>query len=97
LAGRGERQASWRSFDEAATVGHAVQVFRANGREHDIRAGGGTCFGDSGGPALLNGYLVGNASHGDISNCPCLDGYQRVDIESIQTWLATFPGLDDLD
>jgi hypothetical protein len=75
----------------------AVQVFQTNGNEHDIRAGGGTCFGDSGGPAFLNGYLVGDTSYGYTNNCRYLDGYQRVDIESIQAWLATFPGLAYLD
>lgn len=75
----------------------AVQVFQTNGNEHDNRGGGGTCFGDSGGPAFLNGYLVGDTSYGYTSNCRYLGGYQRVDIESIQTWLATFPGLEYLD
>lgn len=73
------------------------QVFQANGNEHDNRGGGGTCFGDSGGPAFLNGYLVGDTSYGYTANCRYLDGYQRVDIESIQTWLATFEGLGYLD
>lgn len=75
----------------------AVQVFQTNGNEHDNRAGGGTCFGDSGGPAFLKGYLVGDTSYGYTLNCRYLDGYQRVDIESIQTWLATFEGLGYLD
>ena len=75
----------------------AVQVFQTNGNEHDIRAGGGTCFGDSGGPAFLNGYVVGDTSYGYTNNCRYIDGYQRVDIESVQEWLATFPGLDYLD
>lgn len=75
----------------------AVQVFQTNGNEKDNRGGGGTCFGDSGGPAFLNGYLVGDTSYGYTNNCRYLGGYQRVDIESIQTWLATFPGLDYLD
>jgi hypothetical protein len=74
-----------------------VQVFQTNGNEHDNRAGGGTCFGDSGGPAFLNGYVVGDTSYGYTNNCRYLDGYQRVDIASVQTWLATFPGLDYLD
>lgn len=75
----------------------AVQVFQTNGNEHDNRAGGGTCFGDSGGPAFLGGYVVGDTSYGYTNNCRYLDGYQRVDIESVQTWLATFPGLEYLD
>ena len=73
------------------------QVMQLNGNEHDVRGGGGTCFGDSGGPVFLNGYLVADTSYGYTANCRYLDGYQRVDIESIQAWLATFPGLDYLD
>jgi hypothetical protein len=73
------------------------QVFQTNGNEHDTRAGGGTCFGDSGGPSFLNGYIVGDTSYGYTNNCRYLGGFQRVDIESVQTWLATFPGLAYLD
>jgi len=73
------------------------QVIQLNGNEHDIRGGGGTCFGDSGGPAFLNGYVVGDTSYGYTSNCRYIDGYQRVDIESVQEWLATFDGLGYLD
>ncbi|MFL6137759.1 MAG: trypsin-like serine protease [Frankiaceae bacterium] len=67
-----------------------VQVFQTNGNANDPFGGGGTCFGDSGGPALLDGYLVGDTSYGYTSNCRYLDGYQRVDIKSVQDWLATF-------
>lgn len=75
----------------------AAQVFQTNGNENDNRGGGGTCFGDSGGPAFLNGLLVGDTSYGYTNNCRYLGGYQRVDIESVQTWLATFEGLGYLD
>jgi len=65
----------------------AVQVFQTNGNEHDIRAGGGTCFGDSGGPAMLGGYVVGDTSYGYTNNCRYLGGYQRVDIPVVRDWL----------
>ena len=67
-----------------------VQVLQLNGNINDTRGGGGTCFGDSGGPVFLNGYLVADTSYGYTDNCRYLGGYQRLDIGSVQTWLATF-------
>ena len=67
-----------------------AQVFQVNGNENDPFGGGGTCFGDSGGPAMLDGALVGVTSYGYTSNCRYLDGYQRLDIPASQQWLATF-------
>ena len=34
------------------------QILQTNGNEHDPRAGGGTCFGDSGGPVIRDGFVV---------------------------------------
>jgi hypothetical protein len=50
---------------------------------------GGTCFGDSGGPIFLNGKLVAVTSYGYTNNCRYLGGYQRVEIPSVTSWLAT--------
>lgn len=50
---------------------------------------GGICAGDSGGPMFLDGAIVGLASFGK-PDCLALDGMQRVDLASIQTWLAGF-------
>jgi hypothetical protein len=66
------------------------QVLQLNGNENDNRGGGGTCFGDSGGPVFLNGYLVADTSYGYTLNCRYLGGYQRLDIQVVQDWLATF-------
>lgn len=63
------------------------QILQLNGNEHDPRAGGGTCFGDSGGPAMHGGYVVGDTSYGYTSNCRYLGGYQRVDIPIVRNWL----------
>jgi Trypsin len=65
----------------------SVQILQLNGNEHDIRAGGGTCFGDSGGPAMRDGYVVGDTSYGYTNNCRYLGGYQRVDIPVVRNWL----------
>ncbi|MFD2762744.1 S1 family peptidase [Micromonospora eburnea] len=65
------------------------QILQMNGNPNDVRGGGGTCFGDSGGPSFLNGYLVTVTSYGYTDNCRYLGGYQRVDIPVVQNWLAT--------
>jgi hypothetical protein len=67
-----------------------AQLIQMNGNGNDTRGGGGTCFGDSGGPAFLNGYIVGVTSYGYTANCRYIDGYQRVDIQIALDWLATF-------
>jgi hypothetical protein len=66
------------------------QILQLNGNINDNRGTGGTCFGDSGGPTFLNGYLVTVTSYSYTDNCRYLGGYQRVDIKVVQDWLATF-------
>lgn len=64
-----------------------AQILQLNGNENDPRAGGGTCFGDSGGPAIHGGYVVGDTSYGYTNNCRYLGGYQRIDIPVVRSWL----------
>jgi secreted trypsin-like serine protease len=66
------------------------QILQLNGNPNDNRGGGGTCFGDSGGPVFLNGYLVAVTSYSYTGNCRYLGGYQRVDIPVVQDWLGQF-------
>ena len=66
------------------------QILQANGNYNDPHGTGGTCFGDSGGPLLLGDQIVGVTSYGYTENCRYIGGYQRVDIEGVQTWLASF-------
>ena len=63
------------------------QILQLNGNENDPRAGGGSCFGDSGGPAMHGGFVVGDTSYGFTANCRYLGGYQRVDIAVVRDWL----------
>jgi hypothetical protein len=65
------------------------QILQLNGNPNDVRGGGATCFGDSGGPVFLNGYLVAVTSYVYTNNCRYLSGYQRVDIPVVQDWLDT--------
>ena len=66
------------------------QILQVNGNENDNRGGGGSCFGDSGGPTFKGGYVVTVTSYGYTSNCRYIDGLQRVDIPVVQEWLAGF-------
>ncbi len=68
------------------------QILQANGNEKDPFGGGGTCFGDSGGPLFLNGYVVGDTSYGYTDNCRYLGGYQRVDIPIVRDWILSYTG-----
>jgi Trypsin len=79
-----------RRFTTAPGQKLTPQILQLNGNPNDTRGGGGTCFGDSGGPVFLNGYVVGVTSYGYTQNCRYIDGYQRVDIAVFQEWLATF-------
>jgi hypothetical protein len=65
------------------------QILQLNGNPNDTRGGGGTCFGDSGGPVFLNGYLVAVTSYGYTDNCRYLGGYQRVDIPVVRDWVSS--------
>ena len=64
------------------------QIVQLNGVPNDTRGGGGTCFGDSGGPIFLNGKLVAVTSYGYTDNCRYLGGYQRIEIPVVENWLA---------
>ncbi|MGB7962121.1 MAG: trypsin-like serine protease [Propionicimonas sp.] len=69
------------------------QILQVNGNINDPRGTGGSCFGDSGGPAFYPGEgktdekIVAVTSYGYTDNCRYLDGLQRVDIAVVQNWL----------
>jgi hypothetical protein len=79
-----------RRFTTAPGQKLTPQILQLNGNPADTRGGGGTCFGDSGGPVFLNGNLVAVTSYGYTQNCRYLGGYQRVDIPVVVSWLANF-------
>jgi secreted trypsin-like serine protease len=86
-----ERQPIVRRYTTEIGQSLTSQILQMNGNENDPRAGGGSCFGDSGGPAIhpvsTTGYVVGDTSYGYTNNCRYLGGYQRVDIPVVRNWL----------
>lgn len=56
----------------------------------DSKAGGGSCFGDSGGPTFLGRYVVGDASFVNSLQCNATGGYQRVDTPYSRAFLEQF-------
>jgi Trypsin len=56
----------------------------------DSKAGGGSCFGDSGGPTFLGRYVVGDASFVNSLQCNATGGYQRVDTAYSRAFLERF-------
>lgn len=64
------------------------QILQVNSNEKDPRGTGGTCFGDSGGPAFHADHLVTVTSYSNTQNCRYIAGFQRVDIPVVQGWLA---------
>ena len=82
-----ERQPIVRRYTTEIGQKLTSQILQTNGNEHDPRAGGGTCFGDSGGPVIRDGFVVADTSYGYTKNCRYLDGYQRVDIPIVRNWL----------
>lgn len=69
------------------------QIVQMNGNPANVLAGGGTCFGDSGGPSFIGSNLTTVTSYGYTSNCRYIGGYQRVDIPVVQDWLASVGAL----
>jgi len=65
-----------------------VVAFQINDR--DSKAGGGSCFGDSGGAAFLGPYLLGDASYVNWLTCNATGTYQRVDTIYSRAFLAPF-------
>jgi hypothetical protein len=75
------RPRSSRSQDE-------VVVFQMN--SNDSKAGGGSCFGDSGGPVFPDGYVLGDASHVNSLTCNGTGNYQRADTAHSRAFLDRF-------
>ena len=66
------------------------QVLMLHENEHDSKAGGGSCFGDSGGPVFHGGYLVADTSFGASIFCRGFGGYYRLDTDDARMFLDDF-------
>jgi Trypsin len=71
-------------------VQNEVVVFQING--NDSKAGGGSCFGDSGGPVFLDGFVLGDASYVNSFTCNATGSYQRDDTAYSRAFLDSFLG-----
>lgn len=70
------------------TVQAEVVAFQINA--NNSTAGGGSCFGDSGGPVFLGRFVVGDASYVNSLSCNATGGYQRVDTAYSRAFLNRF-------
>jgi hypothetical protein len=65
-----------------------VVVFQIN--DNDSKAGGGSCFGDSGGAVFQGGYVLGDASYVNSPTCNATGSYQRVDTPYSRAFLDSW-------
>jgi hypothetical protein len=67
-----------------------VVTFQINA--NDSKAGGGSCFGDSGGGVFWGPYVLGDASYVNSLTCNATGSYQRADTEYsrafVNSWIA---------
>ena len=68
----------------------STQVLKLAENAKDSRAGGGSCFGDSGGPAFHQGLLVGDTSYGASQYCRSAGAYYRLDTEDARSFLDDY-------
>jgi hypothetical protein len=66
------------------------EVVTFQNSSQDSKAGGGSCFGDSGGPTFLGQYVIGDASFVNSLQCNATGGYQRVDTAYSRAFLEQF-------
>jgi trypsin len=79
-----------RRFADAVGQNISSQTLKLAENANDSRADGGSCFGDSGGPAFHNGYVVGENSFGVSPFCRSLGGYYRLDTDDARSFLDDY-------
>jgi hypothetical protein len=79
-----------RRFTDAVGQNATSQVLKLAENANDSRGGGGSCFGDSGGPAFHGGYLVADTSFGASQFCRSYGGYYRLDITDARDFLDDY-------
>ena len=79
-----------RRFTTAVGQNISSQALKLAENAKDSRAGGGSCFGDSGGPVFHNGLLVGNTSYGSSPFCRSYGANYRLDTADARSFLDDF-------
>jgi Trypsin len=79
-----------RRYTDAVGQNATSQVLKLAENANDARAGGGSCFGDSGGPVFQGGYLVADTSFGASQFCRSAGGYYRLDITDARSFLDDY-------
>lgn len=79
-----------RRFTTASGQNLSSQVLKLQENAKNSQEGGGSCFGDSGGPVFHNGLLVGDTSFGASQFCRSAGGYYRLDIDDARSFLDDF-------
>jgi hypothetical protein len=79
-----------RRFTTAVGQNLSTQVLKLAENTKDSRAGGGSCFGDSGGPAFHDGLLVADTSFGASQFCRSAGGYYRLDTDDARSFLDDY-------
>lgn len=79
-----------RRFTTAVGQNISSQVLKLAENEHDSRGGGGSCFGDSGGPAFHAGLLVADTSYGASQFCRSFGGFYRLDTDDARSFLDDY-------
>jgi hypothetical protein len=79
-----------RRFTTAVGQNATSQVLKLAENQNDSRSGGGSCFGDSGGPVFHGGYLVADTSFGASQFCRSFGGYYRLDTDDARSFLDDF-------
>jgi hypothetical protein len=72
------------------SVQREVVTFQIN--DNDSKAGGGSCFGDSGGAAFWGSWLLGDASYVNSLTCNATGPYQRADTPYSQAFVNYWIG-----
>ncbi len=79
-----------RRFTTAVGQNVSSQVLKLAENAKDSRAGGGSCFGDSGGPAFHAGLIVADTSFGASQFCRSAGGYYRLDTDDARSFLDDY-------
>jgi trypsin len=70
------------------SVQREVVSFQIN--PNDAKAGGGSCFGDSGGGVFLGAFVLGDSSYVNSLSCNATAGYQRADTPYSRAFVQSF-------